>query len=98
MRLIRDALEQPFGTAENANGILQLEGPRPPGGLWRPKTGRTTVDGRAVNWLVGDLTIGGRGYAFASAVWRDDQSAIGPAEAAQLAVNTFADRGLLRDR
>lgn len=98
VRLVRDALEQPFGTAENANGVMQLEGPRPPGVTWRPKTGRTSVDGRPVSWLVGDVTIAGRGYAFASAVWRDDQIPIGPAEAAQLAVNTLAGRGLLGKR
>lgn len=98
VRLIRDALEQPFGSVENANGVVQLEGPRPPGASWRPKTGRTRVDGRPVSWLVGDVTIGARSFAFASAVWRDDSTAIGPAEAAQLAANAFADRGLLGSR
>ena len=95
VRLVRDALEQPFGTAENAGGIMQLEGPRPPGVTWRPKTGRTTVDRRPVNWLVGDVTVGARGYAFAAVVWRDDAAAIAPGESAQLAVNTLVERGVI---
>jgi len=95
VKLIRGALEQPFGMAENANGVMQLEGPRPTGATWRPKTGRTSFDGTRVNWLVGDVDLGGHGYVFAAAVWRLDNSNIAPSEAPQLAVNTFAARALL---
>lgn len=96
VRLIRDSLEQPFGAAENANGVMQLEGPRPAGALWRPKTGRTSFAGTRVSWLVGDVSIGARGFVFAAAVWRLDNGDIAASEAAQLAVNTFSKRGLLR--
>jgi len=93
--LIRGALEQPFGTAENANGVMQLEGPRPAAATWRAKTGRTSFDGTRVSWLVGDVELAGRGYVFASAVWRLDNGDIAQPEAAQLAVNTLAARRLL---
>jgi beta-lactamase class D len=96
VRLIRDSLEQPFGAAENANGVMQLEGPRPAGASWRPKTGRTSFAGTRVNWLIGDVSVGARGFVFAAAVWRLDNGDIAASEAAQLAVNTFTKRGLLR--
>jgi beta-lactamase class D len=96
VKLIRGALEQPFGTAENANGVMQLEGPRPTGATWRPKTGRTTFAGTRVNWFVGDVDLGGRNYVFAAAVWRFDNTEIAASEAAQLAVNTLDKHGLLR--
>jgi len=95
VRLIRDSLEQPFGAVENANGVMQLEGPRPTGATWRPKTGRTSFAGTRVSWLVGDVSVGPRGYVFAAAVWRSDNGEIPAPAAAQLAVGTFAQRGLL---
>ena len=96
VKLIRGALEQPFGTAENANGVMQLDGPRPTGATWRPKTGRASFDGTRVSWLVGDVDVRTRRYVFAAAVWRLDNGTLAPSEAAQLAVNTFTERGLLR--
>jgi len=96
---ILGALAQPAAAIENANGVTQLDVPKgawPPDASWRAKTGRTQFDGRRVNWLVGDLAVGGRSYLFASAVWRDGED-LGAVDAAQLALNTFVQRGMLKD-
>jgi beta-lactamase class D len=96
--LILGALAQPAAAIENANGVTRLEVAKaawPKDAAWRAKTGRTEFDGRRVNWLVGDLRVGKRSHLFASAVWRDNAE-IGAVDAAQRALNTFVERGLLK--
>ena len=97
--LILDALAQPAAAVENASGVTRLEVAKdawPKDAAWRAKTGRTQFDGRRVNWLIGDLTVGKRSYLFASAVWRDGAD-IDAVDAAQRALNTFVERGLLEE-
>jgi beta-lactamase class D len=96
--LILGALALPPAAIENANGVTRLEvakGAWPQDATWRAKTGRTQFDGRRVNWLIGDLTVSKRSYLFASAVWRDGAD-IDAVDAAQRALNTFVERGLLK--
>jgi beta-lactamase class D len=94
-RLVRDALEQPPASVQNATGVHRLDGAWPPGTAWNVKTGRTGDAGRSVSWLVGQITVSGRAHVFAAAVWRNDPT-VEPLDAARLAVRTFIERGLLK--
>jgi beta-lactamase class D len=91
---VREGLEQrPRGTVENSLGVHRLDGD------WREaslnaKTGATTAAGHRVSWLVGELRVRERRFAFASAVWRSDGD-VDALDAARLAARTFTELGLL---
>ena len=92
--MIRDALAQKPGTVQNARGVHPVDGRW--GGETRliSKTGATTAaDGQAVSWLVGELSVRGRSYVFASAVWKNGD--VDGLDGTRLAVRTFIERGLI---
>ena len=96
--LVRGALALPPGAVQNADGVTVLDAgwaARAPDATWRAKTGRTRFDRLRVNWLVGDLAVGGRKVVFASAVWRVEE-APEPMAAGRLALDAFRKRGLLK--
>jgi beta-lactamase class D len=93
-RMIRDALEQKPGTVQNARGVHTVDGRWAGATRLISKTGATTAaDGRAVSWLVGQLSVGGRSYVFASAVWKNGD--VDGLDGTRLAVRTFIERGLI---
>ena len=96
-QLVQAALEQQPGTVQNARGVHPLRDAWPRDAVLNAKTGATTLAfGESVSWLVGALTVSGRRYVFASAVWRTGAGGVDQLDAARLAVATFARRGLLQ--
>lgn len=90
------AMAQAPGTVENARGVATLDVEWRDGFSLNSKTGATTLrSGRAVSWLVGQLTAEARTIVFASAVW-DDAGGVDNLEAAHLAMTAFVDHGVLR--
>ena len=93
---LKGAMEQGRGTIENARGVVQLNGEWREGVSLNSKTGATTIaSGESVSWLVGQLTADQKKIVFASAVWRA-KGGVDTLEAAQLAIKTFVDRGIIR--
>jgi beta-lactamase class D len=91
---VREAMEQDPGTVENARGVHRLEAQWRQGITLNSKTGATTLASReSVSWLVGQLTVDGRKFPFASAVWKN--GGVDTLDAARLAIKTFVDRGVL---
>lgn len=92
---LKGAMEQQAGTVENARGVHKLAGTWRKGITLNSKTGATTIaSGESVSWLVGELAVDQRRIVFASAVWRAT-GGVDTLDAANLAINTFVDRGML---
>ncbi len=92
-RVVREILVQPEGRIVNALGEHPLAAPWPKGTTVLAKTGRAEDDGRAVSWLVGRVTRGGRRWIFVScAVGSED-----PMAAVSLAGARLVELKVLRD-
>ena len=92
---LKDAMEQAPGTVENARGVHTLDAKWRRGISLNSKTGATTIEsGQSISWLVGRLTVDGRAFTFASAVWRAT-GGVDTLDAARLTIATFVDRGVL---
>ena len=90
---VRGAIEQAPGTVENARGVHPLPVRWREGVTLSSKTGATTTAEAAVSWLVGQLTVDGRDFVFASAVWRKGD--VDGLDATHLAIDQFIARGML---
>jgi beta-lactamase class D len=94
---LKEALEQAPGTVENARGVHTLAAQWRHGTTLNSKTGASTIaSGESVSWLVGQLTVGGRRWVFASAVWKN--GGVDTLDATRLAIKTFVDRKILSPR
>ena len=90
---VREALTQQPGTQQNARGVHKLPDAWPAHAELNSKTGASTTARESVSWLVGALTVSGKRYVFASAVWR--QGGVDQLAATHHAIATFRDRGIL---
>jgi beta-lactamase class D len=93
---IQEALNQQPGTQQNARGVHTLAGHWPAHAQLNSKTGATTTPRESVSWLVGALTVSGRRYVFASAVWRE--GGVDQLAATNHAIATFRGRQILSAR
>ncbi len=92
-RVVREILVQPEGRIVNALGEHPFAAPWPEGTTVHGKTGRAEDEGRAVSWLVGRVTRGGRGWIFVSSVVGSED----PVAAVSLAGARLVELKVLRD-